>query len=60
GVPSYEVIKKEGTEHEPMFYIKVSVEGKGTAIGKGKNKKIAEQEAAAELLKILEKKHGKK
>ncbi|MBR2298965.1 MAG: ribonuclease III [Alphaproteobacteria bacterium] len=59
GVPVYEVIKKEGTEHEPMFYIKVMVEGKGTAVGKCKNKKMAEQEAAAELLKILEKRHGK-
>ena len=27
GVPVYEVLKKEGTEHEPTFYIQVSVEG---------------------------------
>ncbi|MBR6408893.1 MAG: ribonuclease III [Alphaproteobacteria bacterium] len=58
GAPLYEVVKKEGTEHEPVFYIKVCVEGKGSAIGVGKNKKLAEQNAAAELLKILEANHG--
>jgi len=57
--PVYEVIQKEGSEHEPIFHIKVSIEGKGSAVGVGKNKKIAEQAAAAELLKILEKSYGK-
>ncbi len=59
GTPVYQILKKEGTEHEPLFYIEVSVEGQGTAVGLGKNKKIAEQAAAAELLKILETKDGK-
>lgn len=59
GAPVYEVIKKEGSEHEPTFYVQVCVEGKGSAVGVGKSKKTAEQEAAAELLKILDKHHGK-
>jgi len=59
GVPVYEVLKKEGSEHEPVFYIQVCLEGQGTAVGVGKNKKIAEQAAAAELLKILDKRYGK-
>ena len=57
--PVYEVIKKEGSEHEPVFYVKCSIEGKGTAIGEGKSKKLAEQAAAKALLKILEGINGK-
>lgn len=56
--PVYQLLKKEGSEHEPMFYIQVCISGKGTAVGSGKNKKLAEQAAAAELLKILGKKNG--
>jgi len=58
-VPVYELAKKEGTEHEPVFYIKVSVKNAGTAVGCGKNKKQAEQDAAMRLMEILEKKDGK-
>ncbi|MBR1915573.1 MAG: ribonuclease III [Alphaproteobacteria bacterium] len=58
--PVYEVVKKEGSEHNPIFYVKVSVEKGGSAFGEGKSKKSAEQAAAAELLKILEAKYGKK
>ncbi|MBO4285661.1 MAG: ribonuclease III [Alphaproteobacteria bacterium] len=58
-VPVYELAKKEGTEHEPVFYIKVSVKNAGTAVGSGKNKKQAEQDAAMRLMEILEKKDGK-
>jgi len=57
-VPVYEVIKKEGCEHEPVFYVKCSIEGQGTSIGEGKSKKLAEQAAAATLLEILEGRHG--
>jgi len=59
GTPVYEVIKKEGSEHDPLFYVKVSVEGKGTAVGEGKSKKLAEQEAAKALLEMLEGANGK-
>lgn len=57
--PVYEVIKKEGSEHEPVFYVKVTIENHGTAIGTGKSKKLAEQAAASELLKVLGNIHGK-
>ena len=56
GNPVYELVKKEGSEHEPVFFIQVTVTGHGTAVGSGKNKKIAEQNAAAQLLDILENK----
>ena len=52
----------EGTDldfnGEPYFYIEVSVEGGGSAVGGGKNKKLAEQDAAAKLIAILEHKNG--
>ena len=57
--PVYEVIKREGSDHEPVFYVKCSIKGKATAIGEGKSKKLAEQAAAAQLLKILEDAHAK-
>jgi ribonuclease-3 len=50
--PVYEIIDREGSEHEPVFSITVSV-GNMMEIGKGKSKKLAEQEAAAKLLKAL-------
>ncbi len=58
--PVYELVKKEGAEHDPTFYVKAMVSQGGSAIGIGKTKKAAEQNAAAELLKILEVKYGKK
>lgn len=56
-LPVYEVVFKEGSEHEPCFHIKVSVDN-FTAVGEGQNKKAAQQRAAADLLKKLEEKFG--
>ncbi len=56
--PVYELIKKEGSEHEPIFYIKLSVDNLGSVIGKGKSKKLAEQNAASQLIEILEHQNG--
>ena len=56
--PTYEMLRKEGTEHEPYFFVKVKVETIGEAIGSGKNKKLAEQDAALRLIKKYEEKHG--
>ncbi len=52
--PRYELVRKEGSEHEPYFFIKVIVDGLGEAIGSGKSKKLAEQDAAARFIKKLE------
>lgn len=56
--PTYELLKKEGLEHDPHFYIKVSVNAQDFAVGEGKNKKIAEQDAAAKLIRLLESKNN--
>jgi len=55
GLPSpvYELISKEGSEHEPVFCMKVAFSAEKYALGSGKNKKAAEQQAAAKLLEIL-------
>lgn len=52
-MPEYEEVGREGKEHDPKFFIKVSVAGHGFAIGEGHNKKAAEQDAAKKLLKDL-------
>ncbi|MBQ8870284.1 MAG: ribonuclease III [Alphaproteobacteria bacterium] len=58
--PVYEMVRKEGTEHEPYFFIKVVVDGLGEAVGSGKNKKLAEQNAALRMIKKLEGENAKK
>ena len=56
--PTYEMLRKEGSEHEPYFFVKVKVKTIGEAIGSGKNKKLAEQDAALRLIKKYEEHHG--
>jgi len=51
-LPVYEVVQKTGAEHAPNWEIKVSV-GKFSASAEGENKKIAEKNAAAKLIKEL-------
>ena len=52
--PVYEVLAKDGTEHEPVFTIRVALNDEVFALGHGKNKKTAEQEAAYNLLQKME------
>lgn len=49
-VPLYSVINEEGPQHERIFTIKVSVGSKISGVGKGRNKKTAEQNAAQDAL----------
>lgn len=48
--PKYELVKTEGKSHDPLFTVKVAVEGVGEATGQGRTKKEAESEAARKLL----------
>lgn len=52
--PIYEIIAKDGSEHEPIFTIRVAKDEHLFALGKGKNKKMAEQQAAEKLLHLME------
>jgi len=49
--PLYEVIKEEGPQHKRVFTVRVSVSENEMGIGKGMNKKTAEQSAARIALK---------
>ena len=52
-VPEYTLISESGPPHEKEFEICITINGKQYGIGKGKNKKEAQQHAAAEALKQL-------
>ena len=52
-LPVYKTIKKIGQDHSPVFKVEVQIKGK-TATGSATSKKMAEQEAAKNLLKKIQ------
>ena len=50
GLPSYTDMKKEGSDHDPIFHVEVQLENGLSAIGKAKSKIKAQQNAAQNLL----------
>jgi len=52
-LPHYRVIKESGPKHRRVFWMEVRVRGKKYGVGRGGNKKEAEQRAAAMALKGL-------
>jgi len=52
GTPKYELVSKEGPDHDPLFTIAVEVSGLRTT-GSGKSKAEASQMAAEKALKII-------
>lgn len=52
-LPVYETVSKTGPSHAPKFVVVARIEELGQAEGSGSNKRAAEQEAAAKLLKQL-------
>lgn len=53
--PTYEVVQTVGPEHDKIFTVQVSLNGRVLGTGKGHNKKQAEQEAAHDALTHLKK-----
>jgi ribonuclease-3 len=53
GVPRYSVIAEEGPDHDRTFTVEVVLNNTRHGVGKGKNKKEAEQSAAREALVTL-------
>lgn len=53
-LPLYEVIERSGPDHAPFFTLRVTVEGKGEALGSGPNRQAAERAAAQSFLACLE------
>jgi len=58
--PRYTLVQKTGPDHDKTFWVEVKINGKSFGPGKGKNKKIAEQNAACEAYKALTRKTSKK
>lgn len=55
--PKYSLVKKTGPDHNRIFWIEVVVKGRTYGPGQGKNKKEAEQNAAAIAYQALAKKN---
>lgn len=53
GQPVYRLIGRSGSEHEPVFEIAVSLAGAGEVVGRGRNKKAAEFDAAGKMLEQI-------
>lgn len=54
GLPTYEILSREGPDHAPTFTIRVSVKDHGSEDGRGASRRTAEQDAASALLSQLE------
>lgn len=52
--PRYKVVAVEGPDHDRVFRVAVSFDGQVLGVGEGRNKKAAEQTAAAAALAALE------
>ncbi|MCF8468471.1 MAG: ribonuclease III [Sneathiella sp.] len=52
--PVYEVTDESGPDHDRHFRVAVRIEGHGAAEGAGASKRVAEQKAAAKMLKEFE------
>ncbi len=53
--PTYEVIQTVGPEHDKVFTVRVSLADKELGVGKGHNKKMAEQAAAQNAFERMKK-----
>ena len=60
--PEYEVLFQTGPDHRPTFNVQVTVEWEGRQLvesGEGSSKKVAEKEAAAKALKMIQRKSAR-
>ncbi len=56
GIPRYMIVNEEGPDHDRVFTVDVLLANNRLGSGSGKNKKNAEQAAAAEALQLLTRK----
>ena len=52
-LPRYSEVDRQGPPHDPVFTISVEVESQPRQVGRGRSKRAAEQDAAAQLLAIV-------
>ena len=55
GLPTYELIKKTGPDHQACFTTKVVIEGFQPSMGTGASKKLSERDAARQFMDFLSK-----
>lgn len=53
-LPRYSEVGREGPPHDPIFTISVEVDGQPKQSGTGRSKRAAEQDAAAQLLALVQ------
>ncbi|HUG45837.1 MAG TPA: ribonuclease III [Sphingomicrobium sp.] len=51
--PAYEIVSQSGTDHAPLFTVRVAIDSLGEAQGQGSSKQVAETKAAIALLEKL-------
>jgi len=51
GLPRYEVVARKGPSHKPEFTVRVEVEARPSVQAEGRSKRVAEQRAAAAMLR---------
>ncbi len=59
GHPSYRTLSEEGPDHLKIFTVEVNVQSRPCGIGRGRTKKIAQQNAACECLRALTREHDR-
>jgi ribonuclease III len=52
-LPRYTEVSREGPPHDPVFTISVEINGQPAQVGTGRSKRIAQQEAAAQLVALV-------
>lgn len=52
-LPHYQEEERTGPDHNPHFVMRVTVEGLGSAVGRGSSKRAAESEAAANMIEDI-------
>ena len=53
-LPTYKLISNTGPRHNPEFKVSVKLKNTKSYEGRGSSKKMAEQDAASKILKIIE------
>lgn len=53
-LPAYETVGRDGPAHAPEFTVRVTVEGFPPESGRGKSKRLAEQDAAGKMMAKLD------
>jgi len=58
-LPRYNVVKETGLKHRRVFWVEVKIRGRRYGLGRGRNKKEAEQRAAMQGLRRVQKEKKK-